>query len=157
MAVRDLVVAATGWPNVYLGQRIRGDQNAWINDFRIPGVPASPGPPPVPEVPPRFEGATISWGAITENAETNCENLIEHEFVVRAIRGAEIDSDLAFRITLEDIQKVVRDSPLPPPSGLYEWVTPIRIPEPEYRVFGSVLCHYAELRFTAVERVLVTR
>ena len=96
-------------------------------------------------------GWTISRSAVAEEWETNKEVERHHTFKIRGIYGASDanDSETAFQEFIETVSDKWReDFDL---DGTAEQRSPLQFPVIDYRLFGGILCHYAEGTVTVTE------
>lgn len=137
-ALQGIVAGSTGWENVYLGDRLDLDWGAYISRFKdSAGVVA---------------GATVSWGPYSEDPLDTMENLLGHTMVIRCMMAAGEDTERDFRAKIEDVMEELRDHPVSA-SGLWELMHSMSFTEFQHRVFGTVLCHFTEIRVIIDERV----
>jgi len=100
----------------------------------------------------RINGWTITRRATPAERRTMPIVTRRHEFVIRGIYGLNDadESELTFQDLVEAIQDAFEDQYNL--GGYVENSGPLQVNVVEPRMFGKVLCHYAELTYEAVER-----
>lgn len=100
-------------------------------------------------------GKILGWEITRVGANTttidNSEDEDQHQYLIRGYMGLQDSaaSEKTFNALIEAIRDAFRRNFNL--SGSCELTTPIQVPIIEPRSFGSVLCHYCEMRFTAQE------
>ncbi len=100
----------------------------------------------------RILGWELSRGGVQAEKISNIEDESGHQYVIRGYMGLK-DADKT-EITFNDKIELIRDTFRGNNTlgGLCLDISAISVPVIEPRTFGSVLCHYAELRFTVTVR-----
>ncbi len=98
-------------------------------------------------------GWTVMSTAVEEERLTNRSLVIRHEFTLRHYRG--VDDANASEVSFDNHVEAVRDDfrESYDLSATCELHTPLTVPIKDIRMFGSVLCHYAEGKIVCQERL----
>jgi hypothetical protein len=122
---------------VYDYERWTADWNVFINLFKSSGG--------------KILGWEISRSGLQSISISSHEDEDQHQYQIRGYMGLQ-DADrteIQFNALIEAIRAAFRrDFSL---TGTCELATPIQVTIIEPRTFGSVLCHYCELRLTTQE------
>lgn len=100
-------------------------------------------------------GKILGWEIARIGLQTstisNQEDEDQHQYVIRGYMGLQdaARSEIAFNALIESVRLAFRRSFTL--SDTCELAQPIQVTVIEPRTFGSVLCHYCELRLTAQE------
>jgi len=128
-----------GFHNVHGRERLTADWKQFLSHFMYGSL---------------VDGWTVSRRATREEHLTNRETLATHTIVIRGYYSANntTNSEMAFQNLVDTLGNLIgEDFNL---SGYCEKHGPLQVNTVEYRVFGSVLCHYAECSFEADEIVV---
>jgi len=136
--VAVILRAVSGIGEVHTAQRLSRDWAQFISQFTKDGV---------------LNGWTISRRAASETYLTNRESERRHSFVIRGFYGVQDDDVQHSEETFQDLVEAVCDAfradyDL---NGACEMHGPIQVRVVDYRMFGGVFCHYAELEVAAQE------
>lgn len=144
-ALVALVDGAAGIENVHAYQRHVSDWSAMLSLFKI----TIAGPPATY----RVHGWTVSRAAVSEEWLTNVEVIRVHEFKLRGVYGVQdsANTEDSFNDLVEALCTTLRADFTCSASA--EWHEPVQFPIIDYRVFGGILCHYAEGTVKVRERL----
>lgn len=141
-AIKALLETVSGIGIVHKSQRLTTDWTSFVKQFvDDDGF---------------INGWTISRRTSPETYKTNTQAERKYTFVIRGFRGvqdaAEPHSELVFQELVEAVCDVFRaDYDL---GEACEFHGPLQVNVVDYRMFGGVLCHYAEAELTAQELLL---
>lgn len=101
----------------------------------------------------RLHGWTITRESTQEQYLTNIEVLRTHRLILRGRYG--VDTPSSSEATFQDVIEAICTTfrPLHDLSGIAEFKQPIQVELVEHRLFGDILCHYAELSTLVQERI----
>lgn len=146
-ALVALIDSASGVENVYGYQRHVADWKALMDLFKVAtGV--------APNQTFRVHGWTVSRSAVEEEWLTNVECIRTHTFKVRGFYGVQdsANTEASFNALLEAIGNTCRADFTA--SATAEWRDPLSFQTIDHRIFGGILCHYAEGTCRVRERIL---
>jgi hypothetical protein len=100
-----------------------------------------------------LHGWTISRFRIEEEWLTNKEVLLRHHIMIRGFYGCQDSAatENTFQGILDSVCNKFREDFDMDSEG--EWRNPLQFGTIDYRLFGSVLCHYAEGTTIVTERL----
>jgi len=103
-----------------------------------------------------IHGYAITRNKVEEMPEASRENTINTTWLIRGYYslGSQGATETTFQGILENIRTVFRNDPRLTNTVLT--CTPLQIDIFEARMFGDVLCHYAEMRLVTTEQVSFT-
>jgi hypothetical protein len=103
-----------------------------------------------------IHGYTVTRYKIEEMPEASRENTVNSTWLIRGYYslGSSGATEITFQGILENIRTVFRNDPRL--SNTVLTCTPLQIDIFEARMFGDVLCHYAEMRLITTEQVSFT-
>lgn len=140
-------LALSGAKNIQAYQRHVGDWNAMISLFDATSIDSPALGVTV------IHGWTISRSAVEEVWLTNREALLHHTVVLRAFVGVNdgLATETSFNTLLDGVGNIFRaDFDC---GATAEQRTPLSWRVIDYRIFGGVLCHYAEGVLVITERL----
>lgn len=150
LTIQDLIEPAVGGAVVHLYQRHVGDWKALLELFKVTTIS---GTAPDTVTTYSYHGWMISRSSVAETWLTNREVVTDHTFKIRGVMGVKDSAatETAFNTVIEAIRTLFRGSFNL--SGTCEFHEPIQFPIIDYRIFGGVLCHYAEGTISVRERL----
>ena len=138
-AIKTIMLGVSGVEIVHEYQRFAADWTKFLSLFKDSSD--------------RINGWMITRESTPEDRDTYPTLRRQHRFVIRGFYGlndAEA-SETTFQTLVERIQTAFDVDPVL--GGTVINSEPLQVDKVDARVFGSVLCHYAELSIAAHERV----
>ena len=123
---------------IYDYERWSADWDTYLTLFKADGI---------------IKGFTITRNKTTEEAQSSRTNWRIHTFIIRmfyALKDSDASEKKAQNL-VEDIASAFRSKP--ELLGSCIQTSPVQVDVFEPRMFGSVLCHYAELRLNVTEEI----
>lgn len=140
--IATILDAVSGVENVYQRKRWAVDEMQFKTLFKTSSN--------------KITGWMVSRISTEEIDETGSSNVARHIFRIIGIYGLQdsADTETTFQALIESIRAAFQAAfGL---NGTARYTSPIQVNVVEERVFGSILCHYAQLTITADETVAWT-